>query len=185
MNCRKLSILLLFSLVLILTSCTSFRITPEVDEIKHEPTTINTFSYQVDAHYKKHFFELGALDITESILANSDKIAVLPVGEGGTHLSINLMQRLHGGACGQDYLTGLSLGLIPSWCTRPGMYTFNFKLHQNDKVCSSKEYVIDEIGYGHIILLPFGIFELINGVYSGVLDLYEEALSSFVQAGCK
>jgi len=55
----------------------------------------------------------------------------------------------HGGAAGQEYLTGLSLGIIPSWFTRESMYTYTVSSQAN-----SKTYNLDHVSYNHLILFP-------------------------------
>jgi hypothetical protein len=54
-------------------------------------------------------------------------------------------------ALGQEWLTGLSFGLIPSWGTRPNEYTYTFSNISNGAI---HEYSIDNVSFNHLVLFP-------------------------------
>lgn len=60
------------------------------------------------------------------------------------------IQHLHKlSALPQEWLTGLSFGLIPSWGTRPAEARFTF-IQGNEKA----SYVVDKISVNHLFLFP-------------------------------
>lgn len=75
----------------------------------------------------------------------------------------------------QEWLTGLSYGQIPSWGTRPDVYTYTFYDIENS---SSHEYSIDNVSFNHIALFPvFWVTFLIADEYKD----YESALKNFIE----
>lgn len=188
MNNKILSKSGLLLFVSALTGCTSYSISPDLEEFERAHIPVNTFSFEFEAPYKNEPWEKieGKFrDITKSILPVSSEVVEQVKDSQPTHISIHINVRSHGGACAQEYLTGLSLGLIPSWCTRHEMYSFRYELMHKGQVCSAQKYVVDETSYGHIIFLPFGLFELATGIHRKPLNLFNESLSSFLQKGCQ
>lgn len=77
----------------------------------------------------------------------------------------------------QEWLTGLSFGLIPSWGKRPAELTFEFTDKQKE---ISKKYIIDTISISHISLFPIfwlTFFTLDNN------KTFEKSLSEFIEHG--
>jgi hypothetical protein len=78
-------------------------------------------------------------------------------------------------ALGQEWLTGLSFGLIPSWGTRPNEYTYGFT---NRVTSRQHSYSIDSVSFSHLVLFPF------FWVTFFTLDeqrAYSNALSNFLE----
>ena len=78
-------------------------------------------------------------------------------------------------ALGQEWLTGLSFGLIPSWGIRSSEYTYKFTNRVNS---GHHSYSIDNVSFNHLILFPF------FWVTFFTLDeqrAYENALSNFIE----
>ncbi len=67
-----------------------------------------------------------------------------------TTLQITIEEVQQLSATGEEYLTGLSLGLIPSLSTRPAELRFNFV--QGDRQTS---FTVDEKRINHILVTPF------------------------------
>ena len=74
----------------------------------------------------------------------------------------------------QGWLTGLSLGLIPSWETRPRQIAYSF---EDTRTGKSHTYYVDKTTYAHLVLLPFAIFADEEALE---LKVYEEALADFI-----
>ena len=68
------------------------------------------------------------------------------------NLSINVSRQLYLSALPQEYLTGLSLGLIPSWGTRPDQYIYTFTNLNNGKTHS---YHVDQNSYLYLHINNF------------------------------
>ena len=182
---KKILAIVLSTIVLsLLAGCSSFKISPEIEDADIKDGEIHSFSYNIRSFVTDGPYEIQTINIAEEVMSEARRVSENSRKKGPNHVSIHLTQRSHGGAGGFEYLTGLSLGLIPSWSTRPAMYRFRYRLYKSGVLCSEKWYVIDETGYGHILLMPFGIYELVVGVYKDVLDLYKKSLTSFVQSGC-
>lgn len=65
-------------------------------------------------------------------------------------LLINVQYGGHGGASPEDFITGLTLGIIPSRTTRNNMYIYSISDGAN-----SKDYSLDQVSYSHFVLFPF------------------------------
>lgn len=68
-----------------------------------------------------------------------------------SNFTINVSRQLQLSALPQEWLTGLSLGLIPSWGTKYSQYVFTFTHEGSGKTHS---YQIDQNNYNHLILFP-------------------------------
>ncbi|MEX1664301.1 hypothetical protein [Zhongshania arctica] len=64
---------------------------------------------------------------------------------------INVKISPYHSALSQEWLTGLSFGLIPSWGTRPNEYTYTFRNLENS---ASHKYSIDNVSFNHLVLFP-------------------------------
>lgn len=64
-------------------------------------------------------------------------------------LKITVTEQNFASALPQEWLTGLSLGLIPSWGTRPDRWKFQFSLGEN-----SQAFYVDDTRFNHIIAFP-------------------------------
>ena len=78
-------------------------------------------------------------------------------------------------ALGQEWLTGLSFGLIPSWGTRPNEYTYTFSNLENS---ASHEYSIDNVSFNHLVLFP--VFWLTFFTLDETKE-FEDALENFIK----
>jgi hypothetical protein len=75
----------------------------------------------------------------------------------------------------QEWLTGLSFGLIPSWGTRPGVLKYTFG---NMGTKQGHTYFIDEKSYGHILLFPISWITFIT---LDEMDVYKKTLTNFLE----
>ncbi len=74
----------------------------------------------------------------------------------------------------QEYCTGLTFGLIPSWGTRPNEFCYTFEL-VGEKAAHC--YYIDGKSYNHVILFPLFLINLITLDESRV---YRKALHNYL-----
>jgi hypothetical protein len=75
-------------------------------------------------------------------------------------------------------LTGLSFGLIPSWCTRPDLYKFDFTLNKDNGFCRQRTYSVSATTVSHLVMIPFALFE----PEKRPLAIYQASLKDFLQA---
>jgi hypothetical protein len=88
---------------------------------------------------------------------------------------IDIKRQNYVSALPQEWLTGLSLGLIPSWGTRPAQYLYAFTNKADGK---SHSYTVDIKSYNHIILFP--VF-WISFITADEYRTYKKALINFVK----
>ena len=90
-----------------------------------------------------------------------------------TVLEINILENKSLSALPQEWLTGLSFGVIPSWGTRPEQWIFEFK--QGDYI---RSYVVDDSRFNHIVAFPFFWLSFFT---MDIESKYKEALTEFTQ----
>ena len=71
----------------------------------------------------------------------------------------------------QEWLTGLSVGIIPSWGIRRG--EFRFEYQSGDR---SQTYFIDRPAFNHLLMTPFFWLTFLG---PKPIDLYKESLADF------
>ena len=86
-------------------------------------------------------------------------------------LKIHVQRSRYTGALPQEWLTGLSLGLIPSWGTRESEYSYSFMLEPGAR---GHRYTVDTFSISHLLLLPFGFFSPDDSA------VYRDALRNFL-----
>jgi len=96
---------------------------------------------------------------------------VLSEGATGEALEIRIEEMQQVTALPQEWLTGLSLGLIPSWGTRPGEVRFSFS-----QGARTSTYLVDDKRVNHLVLFP--VFWL-SFVLSNNEEEFTEALRDF------
>lgn len=167
------------SITILCSGCTSYSSQPTINE-PAEPETkeiISSFIYAINSPWKDSRFGKDAYAATLNVIPGAQDIgssvgvATLPA------LEIKISEFSSGGACGQDYLTGLSLGLIPSWCTRTNLFKFDFILNKDQRFCRQKTYSINATSLSHLMMIPFALFNTDNQP----LTLYQAALKDFLR----
>lgn len=168
---------LMFFTFLTFTGCTSYEISPEINNTPPvEVQEISHFTHNIESPWKNTRFGKSTYDATTLLLPKAKDVSNTTMTSSGPILEIKILERSSGGACAQDYLTGLSLGLIPSTCTRHEIYKFNFVLANNGDVCSHKKYIVNSKTFSHILALPFTAFS----DHDTPLTLYQSALTDFI-----
>jgi hypothetical protein len=110
-------------------------------------------------------------DIAERVL--EAKHCVLSQTSSAEPLRIQVQRLEQVGALPQEWLTGLSFGLIPSWGTRPAEVRYTFS--QGPRVAT---YVVDDSRVNHLFLLPFF---WVSFVLPDEASKFEDALNDFTR----
>ena len=112
---------------------------------------------------------------TRDVLSSKGRKATYVEKEDDATLEIHIKHLAQISALPQEWLTGLSLGLIPSWGTRKSEYTYSFKEKPTGK---SHTYMVDTKSYNHLILFP------VFWISFFTLDenrVYKNALTNFLE----
>ncbi|KRP66705.1 hypothetical protein [Pseudomonas orientalis] len=169
------------SIAIFCSGCTSYSSQPTINE-PAEPDTqeiISSFSYAINSPWKDSRFGKDAYAATLKVIPNAQDADSSFATSTLPALEIKISEFSSGGACGQDYLTGLSLGLIPSWCTRTNLFKFDFILNKGRRFCRQKTYSINSTSFSHLTMIPFALFNTDNQP----LTLYQAALKDFLRIG--
>ena len=168
------------SVAMLCSGCTSYATVPTINEhagaAKQE--TISSFSYEIDSPWKNSRLGRDAYALTKNMFPNAQDQGTSPIASSLPALEIKISEFSLGGACAQEYLTGLSFGLIPSWCTRPDLYKFDFTLNKDNGFCRQRTYSVSATTVSHLVMIPFALFEPDNRS----LTLYQASLKDFLQA---
>ena len=135
-----------------------------------------TNTYGVVERREKYLSDVEKYRVSKTLefLRNMGCDSVYVDKNKGATLNIAILEQRQFSALPQEWLTGLSLGLIPSWGTREAQYIYDFK---NTVTGKSKTYYVDEKSFAHILLLPvfwITFFTLDEG------EKYEDALKDFI-----
>jgi len=112
---------------------------------------------------------------TRDVLGSKGCRAAYVEKEDEAILQVRIQHLGHISALPQEWLTGLSFGLIPSWGTRPSEYTYSFKHTPTGK---SHTYTVDSKSYNHLILFPVFWITFFTLDERGV---YKDALENFLE----
>ncbi|MGC5700719.1 hypothetical protein J4P02_11035 [Pseudomonas sp. NFXW11] len=169
------------SIAIFCCGCISYSSQPTINEHVEfeEKENISSFSYEIYSSWKESRFGKDARAATLKIIPNAQNTSSSLTGSTLPTLEIKISERSSGGACTQDYLTGLSLGLIPSWCTRSNIFKFDFMLNKDRSFCRQKTYSISSTSFSHLTMIPFALLNADNQI----LTLYQAALKDFLQRG--
>ena len=111
----------------------------------------------------------------ERVLENHNCVVKYETDQANSNFQIFINDSPNISALPQEWLTGLSFGLIPSWGKRPAELSFEFI----DKISmSSKTYIIDTISINHISLFP--IFWLTFFTLDDK-KMFEQSLAHFIK----
>ncbi|MDT9641190.1 hypothetical protein [Pseudomonas sp. JV245A] len=173
--------LVFISIAILCCGCTSYSSQPAINEHvePEEKENISSFSYEINSPWKESRFNKDAHAATLKIIPNAQNTSSNFTDSTLSTLEIKILELSFGGACAQDYLTGLSLGLIPSWCTRSNLFKFDFILNKGHGFCRQKTYSISSTSFSHLTMIPFSLLNADNQI----LTLYQAALKDFLQRG--
>ena len=178
-----------FSVILILQGCTVAYYKTD-DELNSPMASINhgkcNIKYLLSINAPKDRYRFGKRELvknveskyinsTEKVLNEAGCYATQASSREEANFMINVRVSPFRGSLPQEWLTGLSYGAIPSWGTRPNVYTYTFSNIENG---SSHEYSIDNVSFNHLVLFP------VFWVTYFTLDEnkeYENALENFIE----
>ncbi|WP_095118903.1 hypothetical protein [Pseudomonas sp. Irchel s3f10] len=168
------------SVAMLCSGCTSYATVPTINEHAGTATQeiISSFSYEIDSPWKNSRLGKDAYALTKNMIPNAQDLSSRPTASSLPALEIKVSEFSLGGACTQEYLTGLSFGLIPSWCTRPDLFKFDFILNKDNGVCRQKTYSVNATTVSHLVVIPFALSQPDNRP----LTLYQASLKDFLQA---
>ncbi|AZV26870.1 hypothetical protein CT157_12915 [Pseudomonas syringae] len=166
-------------IAILCSGCTSYTSQPTIDEHAGagKAEIISSYSYEMDTPLKVSRFGKDTYAATQKAIPDAKDVSARPTNSPPPTLEIKVSEFPFGGACGQEYFTGLSFGLIPSWCTRENLFKFDFTLNSDHGFCRKKTYSIGSKSFAHLILVPFALFEAENRP----LTIYQTALKDFLQ----
>lgn len=188
---RKLNLLILICLAAMLQGCTITyyelrdEITPKVDSSKGGGCDFN-YTFAMDDY--RRFRTIGnqtnpraAEDLqkymkaTEKVFTQRGCKANKIEDQDKAEFKIDVIRAPQLSALPQEWLTGLTVGVIPSWGTRYGEYRYTFT---NVALKKDKSYYVDRPAFNHIILFPFFWLSFLG---PNEIDLYERALTNFLE----
>ena len=109
--------------------------------------TTNTFGPKEEKPDRVREQEQRYRHLAEQVLR--ERQCVLKEGAEGEILSIEINEMQHLSALPQEWLTGLTFGLVPSWGTRPAEIRFSFSQEPRKAA-----YLVDDKRVNHLILFP-------------------------------
>ena len=139
---------------------------------KRRPTNSSFAWLHLDPYYEDRLQEY--IDTTIEIFREKNCTAE-HVEYGKENLKIRIVKAGFRRAAPQDYLTGLSLGLIPSWKTDLDEYKFYF---DNVSVKRHVNYSVDMKTYAHLVFFP--VF-LVTFFTLNEMPYYENAMRNFIE----
>ncbi|KPG96241.1 hypothetical protein [Pseudomonas sp. RIT-PI-r] len=168
------------SIAMLCSGCTSYATVPTINERAGNGTQeiISSFSYEIDSPWKNSRLGKDAYALTKNMIPNAQDLSSSPTASSRPALEIKISEFSLGGACTQEYLTGLSFGLIPSWCTRPDLFKFEFILNKENGVCRQKTYSVNATTVSHLVVIPFALSQ----PDKRPLTLDQASLKDFLQA---
>ncbi|MCG3115666.1 MAG: hypothetical protein LLH30_08320 [Candidatus Manganitrophus sp. SA1] len=188
---RGYLIAIIFSLLLQGCSIAYYQIRNELSsppsaEKKEKPCNISYFiSVQADPKpaYNKQRYDEERLEkeknayiqATQRTLTKEGCIANSVEVKEEAQLRINILISPILEALPQEFITGLSFGIIPTRGTRPSEYVFTLEDVTNKREHS---YIIDNQSYNHLFFLP--VF-WVNLFTLDEIKVYKKALSNFIE----
>jgi len=135
----------------------------------------NTFGSKKDTDERTLKLQNKYQESIENVLKNKGCKITQASNQNQANFIIEVKRQLSRSALPQEWLTGLSFGLIPSWGTRPEQFIYKFE----DKRRKTKHsYAIDQQSYNHLVLFP------VFWVTFFILDefnVFEETFNNFIE----
>jgi len=157
-----------FIVILLIPSCSTYQVRNLSNQSitpKHGTKCYNKYSISVtDSRYTNTFGTIQSnkeilgklknayIESTNRVLNRNGCISTYTEDNSEAKLKICVAKTLYISALPQEWLTGLSLGLIPSWSTRPDQYTYTF---EDAETKTKQSYAVDVTTYAHLFLIPW------------------------------
>jgi len=188
---RKLNLLAIVLLMLIHQGCTITyyelrnEIAPKTSSEKMKSCDFN-YSFKMDDYRK--FRTIGnqpnpraAEDLdkyikaTQAVFTQKGCKANKVEDKDKAEFKIDVLRAPQLSALPQEWLTGLTIGVIPSWGTRYGEYEYTF---DNALLKEKHKFFVDRPAFNHIIVFP--VFWL-SFLWPDEIELYKKALANFLE----
>jgi len=177
---------LLASWCILLSGCTVYRFSLEPKP--HEGGAVSpnigeaTFSFAYGSDYSRPAndpFFLERLEMTLGEFGQFGRETVMEPTQR-QHLHVNVHRQFHG-AAPQEWLTGLTLGLIPSTATRE-TYLFHYAIYRDGVLAGESRYSLWSTAFSWIFLIPWGDLEESPTHYGrgSQLDFFEDSIRAFL-----
>lgn len=164
MKCIRSGLLLLTSLLACGCSIVTYDLRDELAETQRQPGCDIAFALDIQSshqtnslgptpHQSEEIERIRQGYVTRTLDTLGDlgcSVAEAP-SEAEPNLLINISRQLQLSALPQEWLTGLSFGLIPSWGTKYGQYSFTFI---RADIGHTHTYIVDQRNYNHLVLFP-------------------------------
>jgi len=136
----------------------------------------HTSTYGVRKTDEHQFAKLRSkyTESTKMVLSRGTCRPTFVEDEDEADFKVRVERSLGVSALPQEWLTGLSFGLIPSWGTRPSQYAYTV---EDRRAKRRHRYVVDEKFYSHLVLFP--VFWLMFFTLDE-FAVYERALVNFI-----
>lgn len=107
-------------------------------------------------HLSEFVYQTGKSKFRDNMQAAVERAGFRLVDEGLSDkvLHVYVRESPPGGAAAHEFLTGLSLGIIPTWGTREGMYEFDLRLCRKDSALAQSRYLIHTKTFNWILVIP-------------------------------
>jgi len=187
-SAKKLAIVLIAALLLSSCSVAHYQIRNSLTSTSQERNKPCDIKYSLDVTSGSRTNTFGVRDSkedelqklrskyiesTKKVFTSNGCTATYVITEGESNFKVRVERLRNISALPQEFLTGLSFGLIPSWGTRPSQYIYTF---EDTKTKKSNSYYIDERSYNHLILFP--VF-WVTFIMLDEFSTYEKALTNF------
>lgn len=194
---KFLNVIFIFVSIFTLQSCnvSYYQIRNELkDNLSTESINVCNVNFSVDVHtgipeYTKEQLrkDQGAyIKATKEVFYEKGKQAWNEKGclanyvenESNSNFKISIFEQ-RAGMLPQEWLTLLSVGLIPSWGTHPEIRSYTFENTQNKK---RNEYVVDIVFFNHLILVPIFILGGAHNTSEPIEKIYyKKPLGDFIE----
>lgn len=178
--------LALLSLVLVFGGCTIVWHTtsPEIllktaDHQRDE----NVLAYRL-TYYSSHLRQ----DVYEKAEAKFRMSIETAVERAGFHLEpedsarrllvVQIRERLPTGAAPHEFLSGLTLGVIPTWTTREGTFEFVLGVCEKDRGIARHQYLVNTKTFNWILVLP--VIWINFFTWNDVCNFLEQAIEALL-----
>lgn len=159
--------ILTFVVALLIPSCSTYQVrnlSTQSNTPKHGTKCYNKYSISVThSRYTNTFgniqsnkeeldkFKNAYIESTNRVFSRKGCDASCTANDSEAKLKIRIDHTIYLSALPQEWLTGLSFGIIPSWGTRPNQYAYTF---EDTEASAKQSYAVDKTTYAHLILLP-------------------------------
>jgi hypothetical protein len=174
-------------LACLVSACTVFRfsLNPEPSNALegHGKLCDSSFSFEYESEYSPpHANEQFFLERLNQVLQEFGQFTREPLSKSSKrhHLHVKVYRRFHS-AAGQEWLTGLTFGAVPSTAKRE-TYIFQYTIHRDGVVGAEARFSLWSRAFSWIFLTPWGDLEESPTHYGrgAQLDYFQKSIEAFL-----